>query len=49
MQDLGIPLAKDAPPREKIDREIMHRVLSKIYFEARKAADYHMKARDKKK
>ncbi len=49
MQDLGIPLAKDAPPREKVDREVMHRVLSKIYFEARKAADYHMKVKGKKK
>jgi len=49
LQDLGIPLAKDAPANEKIDREIMHRVLSKIYFEARKAADYHMKAKDIKK
>jgi hypothetical protein len=49
MKDLGIPLAKDAPPRDKIDREVMHRVLSKIYFEARKAADFHMKTKDAKK
>ncbi len=45
MQDLGIPLAKDAPHKDKVDREVMHRVLSKIYFEARKAADFHMKTK----
>jgi hypothetical protein len=41
MQDLGIPLAAEAPSVESLDREKMHRVLSKIYFEARKAAEYH--------
>jgi hypothetical protein len=41
--DLGIPIAKEAPSLEKIDREIMHKILSQFYFEARKSADYHMK------
>lgn len=41
--NLGIPIAKDAPPLEKIDREKMHKVLSRLYFEARKSADFHMK------
>jgi len=41
--DLGIPAAKDAPSLEKIDRERMHKVLSRFYFEARKATDFHMK------
>lgn len=41
--DLGIPIAKDAPALEKLDRERMHKVLSRFYFEARKSTDYHMK------
>ncbi len=41
--DLGIPIAKEAPALENLDRERMHKVLSRFYFEARKSADYHMK------
>jgi hypothetical protein len=41
--DLGIPIAKEAPSLEALDREKMHKVLSRFYFEARKASDYHMK------
>lgn len=43
-EDLGIPLAAEAPNHDKIDREQMHKVLSKIYFEARKAVDFHQKS-----
>lgn len=43
IEDLGIPTAKDAPSLEKIDRERMHKILSRIYFEARKSSDYHTK------
>lgn len=48
IKDLGIPVAKDVPALEKIDRERMHRILSRIYFEARKAADFHINAEMKK-
>ena len=43
---LGIPTAKDAPTLEKLDRERMHKVLSRLYFEARKSIDFHMKNDD---
>lgn len=45
-EDLGIPTAKNVPTLEKLDRERMHKVLSRIYFEARKSIDYHMKNRE---
>jgi hypothetical protein len=48
-EDLGIPTAKDVPALEKLDRERMHKVLSRFYFEARKAIEYHMKNKDLKK
>ena len=48
-EDLGIPTASEAPTLEKIDRERMHKILSRFYFEARKAADYHMKKEKLKK
>lgn len=41
--DLGIPSAKEAPPLDELDRERMHKVLSRFYFEARKSSEYHMK------
>jgi hypothetical protein len=41
--DLGIPTAKEAPSLEELDRERMHKILSRFYFEARKSTDYHMK------
>lgn len=49
MRDLGIPIAKDAPPNAEIDREKMHKVLSRIYFEARKAVDFHLKVEKDKR
>lgn len=45
-EDLGIPTAKDVPTLEKFDRERMHKVLSRFYFEARKSIDFHMKNDD---
>ena len=42
-EDLSIPTAKEAPTLEKIDRERMHKILSRFYFEARKSTDYHIK------
>ena len=42
-KDLGIPTAKEAPPLENLNGERMHKILSRFYFEARKAVDYHMK------
>jgi hypothetical protein len=42
-EELGIPIAKEAPALENLDRERMHKVLSRFYFEARKSTDYHMK------
>lgn len=47
--DLGIPTAKDVPTLEQLDREKMHKVLSRFYFEARKAIEYHMKNQDLEK
>lgn len=41
--DLGIPIANESPSLENIDRERMHKILSRFYFEARKSIDYHMK------
>jgi hypothetical protein len=48
-EDLGVPTAKEAPTLENLDREKMHKVLSRFYFEARKASDYHMKNEDLRK
>ncbi|HUU52699.1 MAG TPA: hypothetical protein VMW92_06695 [Candidatus Heimdallarchaeota archaeon] len=41
--DLGIPIAKEASSLENLNRERMHKILSRFYFEARKSADYYMK------
>jgi hypothetical protein len=49
LDEFGIPRADAVPSPEKLDREKMHRVLSRIYFEARKATDYHLNAERKQK
>jgi len=44
LDEFGIPRADAVPSPEKLDREKMYKVLSRIYFEARKATDYHLSA-----